>query len=78
MPRSKQHAVAKPMSIYQNYLALRRVFKARETWLTDAVKFKWGHSSHELNEMRRAQKAIRKDKRGEKKRDILRYLIGTL
>lgn len=33
VPRSKQHTVAKPMSIYQNYLALRRVFKAKDVEL---------------------------------------------
>ena len=33
LPRSKRNAVAKPMSIYQNYLALRRVFRARDVEL---------------------------------------------
>ena len=33
VPRSKQDVVAKPMSIYQNYLALRRVFKSRDVEL---------------------------------------------
>ena len=34
VPRSKKSAVSKPMSIYQNYLALRRVFRARNVELT--------------------------------------------
>ena len=33
VPRSKRAAVAKPMSIYQNFLALRRVFRARDVEL---------------------------------------------
>ena len=33
VPRSKKDAVAKPMSIYHNYLALRRVFKSRDVEL---------------------------------------------
>ena len=36
IPRSKRDAVSKPMSIFQNYLALRRVFKARNVELTPA------------------------------------------
>ena len=34
VPRSRK-GVAKPMSIYQNYLALRRVFRARDVELTN-------------------------------------------
>ena len=33
VPRSKKAAAAKPMSIYQNFLALRRVFRARDVEL---------------------------------------------
>jgi hypothetical protein len=36
VPRSKKDTVAKPMSIYQNYLALRRVFRARDVELPDS------------------------------------------
>ena len=33
IPRSKVDVVAKPMSVYQNYLALRRVFRSRDVEL---------------------------------------------
>lgn len=33
VPRSRKDTAAKPMSIYQNYLALRRVFRARDVEL---------------------------------------------
>ena len=36
-PRSKRDKVAKPMSIYQNYLALARVFRQREVELPPAA-----------------------------------------
>ena len=35
IPRSNKDAVSKPMSIYQNYLALRRVFRGRDVELTE-------------------------------------------
>ena len=47
VPRAKKDRgrAAKPMSIYQNYLALRRVFKARDVELTPPHTVLWMRGS---------------------------------